>query len=106
MGRTRICLATCRQTQLARGGVLVGKRHQDVHVVDWEEARVAVQHPLVPVVVDLVGQRDDIALLEAQLTLVLGVEVVECAAAGLVHRRCVGDGMGKLERSGRRSVLG
>lgn len=92
-----------RQTQLARGGVLVGQRHQDVHVVDGEEARVAVQHPLVPVVIDLVGQRDDIALLEAQLTLVLGVEVVERAAAGLVHRRWVGDGTGKLE-SGRRSA--
>lgn len=82
----------------------MGQRHQDVHVVDGEEARVAVQHPLVPVVIDLVGQRDDIALFEAQLTLVLGVEVVERAAAGLVHRRWVGDGTGKLERSGRRSV--
>lgn len=82
------------QTQLARGDVLVGQRHQDVHIVDGEEARVAVQHPLVPVVVDLVGQRDDIALLEAQLALVLGVKVVEGAAAGLVHRRCVGGGTG------------
>lgn len=75
------------RTQLAGGGVLVGQRHQDVHVVDGEEARVALQHPLVPVVVDFVGQCDDIALLESQLALVLGVKVVEGAAAGLVHRR-------------------
>lgn len=69
----------------------MGQRHQDVHVVDGEEAGVAVQHPLVPVVVYLVGQRDDIALLEAQLALVLGVEIVERAAAGLVHGRWMGD---------------
>lgn len=46
-------------------GALVGQRHQDIHVVDGEEARVAVQHPLVPVLVDLIGQRDDVAFLEA-----------------------------------------
>lgn len=44
---------------------LVRKRHQDVHVVNGEEARVAVQHALIPVVVDLIGQGDDVALFEA-----------------------------------------
>lgn len=61
--------------------------HQDIHVVDGEEARLAVDHPLVPVVVDLVGEGDDVALFEAQLALVLGLKVVERSAAGLVHRR-------------------
>lgn len=69
----------------AAGGALVRQGHQDVHVVDREEARVAVQHPLVPVIVDLVGQGDDVALLEAQLAFVLRVKVVEGAAARLVH---------------------
>lgn len=68
------------------GGVLVGQRHQRIHVVDGEESGVPVQHPLEPVVVDLVGQGDDVTLLEAQLAVVLGVEVVEGAAAGLIHR--------------------
>lgn len=45
--------------------ILVGQRHQDIHVVDGKEARVALQHPLVPVVIDLIGKGDDIALLEA-----------------------------------------
>lgn len=70
----------------ANGGILVGQRHQRIHVVDGEESGVSVQHPLEPVVVDLVGQGDDVTLLEAQLAVVLGVEVVEGAAAGLIHR--------------------
>ena len=48
-----------------RWAVLVGQRHQDIHVVDGEEARVALQHALVPVVVNLVGKGDDVPFLEA-----------------------------------------
>lgn len=44
---------------------LMRERHQDIHVVDGEKAGVAVQHPLVPVVIYLVGQSDDVAFLEA-----------------------------------------
>lgn len=66
------------------------KRHQDIHIVDGEEARMAADHALVPVVVDLIGQGDDIALFEAQLTLVLWLEIVERPAAGLVHGDCGG----------------
>lgn len=68
-------------------GPLMRKGHQDIHVVDGEEARLAVDHALVPVVVDLVGEGDDVALFEAQLALVLGLKVVERSAAGLVHGR-------------------
>lgn len=39
--------------------------HQDIHVVDGEEARVAMQHALVPVFIDLIGQGDDVTFLEA-----------------------------------------
>lgn len=74
------------------GGVLMRERHQDIHVVDGEEARLAVDHALVPVVIDLVGQGDDVALFEAQLAFVLGFEVVERSAAGLVHGGCGGGG--------------
>lgn len=72
-------------------GTLVGERHQDIHVVDGEKARLAVDHALVPVVVDLVGQSDDVALLEAQLTFILWLEVVECSTTWLVHGGCEGD---------------
>lgn len=47
-----------------------------------------MDHPLVPVLVDLVGQGDDVALLEAQLAVVLGLEVIEGFAAGLVQGGC------------------
>lgn len=64
------------------------ERHQDIHIVDGEEARLAVDHAFIPVVVDLIGQGDDVALFEAQLTVVLWLEVVECSTAGLVHGGC------------------
>lgn len=69
-------------------GTLMRERHQDIHVVDGEEARLAIDHALVPVVVDLVGQGDDVALFEAQLAFVLWFKVVKCSAAGLVHGGC------------------
>lgn len=72
------------------GGGLMRERHQDVYVVDGEEARLAVDHALVPVVVDLVGQGDDVALFEAQLTFVLRFEVVKRSTAGLIHGDCEG----------------
>lgn len=62
----------------------LGQGHQDIHVVDGEESRAAVDHALVPVVVDLVGESDDVPLLEAQLALVLGVEVIQRPAGWLV----------------------
>lgn len=67
---------------------LMRERHQNINIVDGEEARLAVDHALVPVVVDLIGQGDDIALFEAQLAFVLWFEVVECSATGLVHGGC------------------
>lgn len=60
--------------------------HQHLHVAEGEEARLAVEHALVPVLVDLVGQRDDVTLVEAQLPGVLGLEVVQSLAARLVQR--------------------
>ena len=68
----------------------MGERHQDIDVVDGEEARLAVDHALVPVVVNLIGQGDDVALLEAQLALVLWFKVVERSATRLVHGGCGG----------------
>lgn len=64
------------------------ERHQDIHVVDGEEPRLAVDHALVPVFIDLVGQGDDVAFLEAQLAFVLRLKVVERSTAWLIHRCC------------------
>lgn len=75
------------------------ERHQDIHVVDGEEARLAVDHALVPVVVDLIGQGDDVTLFEAQLAFVFWLKVVECSATGLVHGGCEG-----TEKKGTRQV--
>jgi len=62
------------------------ERHQDIHVADGEEARLTVDHALVPVVIDLIGQGDDVGLFEAQLAFVLWFKVVERSATGLVQR--------------------
>lgn len=75
-----------------RAGALMRQWHQDIHVVDWEEARLAVDHAFVPVVVNLIGQGDDVALLEAQLALVLGLKVIQCPTAWLVQRGWLGGG--------------
>lgn len=64
------------------------ERHQDIHIIDGEEARLAVDHTLVPVVIDLIGQGDDIPLFEAQLTFILWFKVVERSTTWLVHRGC------------------
>lgn len=59
------------------------QRHEDLDVVEGEESRLAVQRALVPVLVDLIGQGDDIALAEAQLSVVLGLKVIQRLAAWL-----------------------
>lgn len=64
---------------------LVWQRDEDLDVVEGEEPRLAVQHSLVPVLVDLIGQGDDVALAEAQLALVLRVKVVKRLAARLLR---------------------
>lgn len=61
--------------------------HQHLHIAEGEEAGLAVEHALVPVLVDLVGQRDDVALVEAQLPIVLRLKVIQRLAARLVQGR-------------------
>ena len=63
---------------------LYGKRNQDVHIADREKARLAAQHTLIPVTINLIGQDDDVALFKAQLTLAEWLEGVECPATRLV----------------------
>lgn len=65
--------------------ILVWQRNKDLNIVEREESRLAVQHSLVPVLVDLIGQGDDIALAEAQLPLVLGLKVVQRLTARLLR---------------------
>lgn len=64
----------------------VRQGHHDLHVVAWEEPRLTVERTLVPVLVDLTGQRDHVALAESQLTVVFGLEVVQGLTAGLLGR--------------------
>lgn len=65
--------------------LLVWQRNKDLDVVEREKSRLAVQHSLVPVLVDLIGQGDDVALAEAQLSLVLWVKVVQRLTARLLR---------------------
>lgn len=44
-----------------------------------------MQHPLVPVLIDLVGERDEVALAEAQLTIILRLKIIQRLAAWLVQ---------------------
>lgn len=64
--------------------VLVWQRDEHLHIVEGEEPRLAIQHPFIPVLVDLIGQGDDVTFVEAQLALVLGVKVVQSLTAWLL----------------------
>lgn len=64
---------------------LVWKRDEDLNVIEREESRLAVEHAFVPVFVDLIGQSDDVALVEAQLSLVFWLKVVQGLTAGLLQ---------------------
>lgn len=64
---------------------LVWKRDEDLNVIEREESRLAVEHALVPVFVNLIGQSDDVAFVEAQLSLVFWLKVVQGLTAGLLQ---------------------
>lgn len=44
-----------------------------------------MQHPLIPVLVDLVGKRDEVPLTEAQLAIILWLKIIKRLAAWLVQ---------------------
>lgn len=60
------------------------QRNEDLHVVEREESRLAIQHALIPVFIDLIGQDDDVAFVEAQLSLIFWLEVVQGLTARLL----------------------
>lgn len=72
---------------LWRALLSLGQRHQDIDVVDGKEAGLAADHALIPVLIDLVGEDDEVAFLEAQFALVLWLEVVKSTTTGLVQGR-------------------
>ena len=65
--------------------ILVWQWDQNLNIVEREESRLAVEHALVPVLVNLIGQRDDVALAKAQLSLVLWLKVVQRLTARLLR---------------------
>ncbi len=63
--------------------------YKDADIGHREVACATVQHPLVPVAVNLALQQDDVALLEGQLGRVLGIKVVQGLAGGVrIAYRC------------------
>lgn len=64
----------------------VAQRHHHLYVVTGEQSGLAVHGPLEPVLVYMIGQRDDVALVEAELSVVLRFKVVQSLAAGLICR--------------------
>lgn len=75
-----------RWTERSKWQSLMRQRNQDIDIVDGEETRLAVDHPLIPVIINLIGQRDDVTFLKAQLTLVLWLKVIQSATAWLIQR--------------------
>lgn len=65
--------------------ILVWQWNEDLDIIKREEPWLAVQHSLVPVLVDLIGQGDDIALVEAQLSLVFWLKIIQCLTARLLQ---------------------
>ncbi len=76
------------------------QRHHHLYVVTGEQTGLAVHGSLEPVLVYLIGQRDDVALVEAKLSVVLRFKVVQGLAAGLICR--YGDQRMKEKREDKR----
>lgn len=82
---SRLFLFTLSSSSSLTLFTLVWKRDEDLNVIEREESRLAVEHALVPVFVNLIGQSDDVALMEAQLSLVFWLKVVQGLTAGLLQ---------------------
>lgn len=67
------------------GGHLVWQRNDHLHVVEREESGLATQHAFIPVFIDLIGQSDDVTLVEAQLAFVFRLKVIESFTARLLR---------------------
>ncbi len=65
--------------------LLVWQRNDHLHVVEREESRLATHRAFIPVFIDLIGQIDDVPLMEAQFTFVLRIEVIESFTAWLLR---------------------
>lgn len=64
----------------------VWQGHDHLHIVAREIALQAAQRSLIPVLIDLVDQCDDVTLVEAQLALILRIKVIQSLTAWLVCR--------------------
>lgn len=64
--------------------LLVWQRNDYLHVVEREESRLTTQHAFIPVFINLIGQIDDVTLVEAQFTFVLRLKVIERFTAWLL----------------------
>lgn len=65
----------------SRGGeparyTLMGQGNQNFHVIDGEEAWLAMKHPLIPVLINLVSECDDITLFKPQFPFIFRFKVV------------------------------
>lgn len=47
-----------------------------MNIVDWEKSRLSLEHPFIPVVIDLVGESDDVTFFEAQLSFIFRIKVI------------------------------
>jgi len=63
----------------------VWQRNDHLHVVEREESGLATQHAFIPVFINLIGQIDDVTLMEAQLAFVLRIKVIERFTARLLR---------------------
>lgn len=78
--------------------LLVWQRNDHLHVVEREESRLATQRAFIPVFINLIGQIDDVPLVEAQFAFVLRIEVIESFTARLLC--CYKEGWRDLMRMG------
>lgn len=63
----------------------MGQSNQNFYIVDGEKARLAMKHPLIPVLVNLISECDDIALFKTQFPFIFRFKVIQSSAAGLIH---------------------
>jgi len=59
------------------------QRDQNSYIIYWEEASFSLKRALKPIIVHLLFEVDPVPLLEAQLSRVLRLEVVQCLTCRL-----------------------
>lgn len=72
--------------------VLMRQRDENFHIIDGEEAWLAMKHPFIPVFINLVSEGNYIALFKTEFPFIFWIKVIQRSATRLVHSSTYGEG--------------